>query len=179
MRYIKEKKWIGFLTIIALAALFFVAGCGGDDGAAEEPAGAESPSEAPASSIPPVEGERYETDTVSMIVADGWDVMDIDGGLQAYKGSEAVEVWVRGSGLSESDAESAMTRMMEQYDGTDVATLDAFGLTFYTTFYNFSGMEQTRLSAVKDGTRIEIGLTGPDHTNNDIIMGMLDSIVIK
>ncbi len=35
------------------------------------------------------------------------------------------------------------------------------------------------MSAVKDGIRIEIGLTGPDHINNDTIMGMLDSIIIK
>ncbi len=174
----KNGSWKVFVALLGVIALLFVAGCGGsDDGAAPEEAG-EAP-EAPAPAAPAIDGERHETETVSMIIADGWDVMDISGGLQAYKGNSAVEVWVRGSGLSDDDARAAMESMADSYDGTDVVELENLGLTFYSTTFEFGGSEQTKMSAVKDGARIEIGVTGPGYQDDPEIIGMLDSIIIN
>ncbi len=178
----KKASWKVLLIIIGLAAILLVTGCGGTDDAAE-PETADDPSdeavEAPVADAPEIDGERYETDTVSMVIADGWDVMDIQGGLQAYKGNSAVEVWVRGSGLSDDDARKAMEVMAEDYDGTGIVELESMGLTFYHTYFEYLGTEQSKMSAVKDGARVEIGVTGPDHEEDEDIIGMLDSLIIK
>ena len=137
------------LLLIGLVALLFLVGCGGsDDAAAPEAAEGSSgeAAESPVADVPEIEGERYETETASMIIPDGWNVMDIDGGFQAYKGNYAVEVWVRGSGLSDDDARSAIENFINNYDGTE---------------------------------RVEIGITGSDHLEDDEIIGMLDSVIIK
>ena len=158
-----------------LALLLITAGCGSTDEAA--PAGENGEQ---AAAQPEIAGERHETDTVSMIVADGWDVMDIDGGLQAYQGmSRAVEVWVRGSGMSDDAARESIENFASSYDGTEVAETEMFGMTFYSTSFVFSGMEQTKYSAMKDGQKIEITLAGEDHQNDEEIMGMFHSINLK
>lgn len=178
----KKESWIVLLVVIGLVAMFLLAGCGESDDAAEPTASEESAGEAaetPEADAPTIEGERYETEKVIMIIPGGWDVMDINGGLQAYKGNYAVEVWVRGSGLSNDDAKAAMEKMAEDYDGSDVVELEAMGLTFYHTYYEYSGMEQTKMSAVKDGERIEVGVTGDDHFDDEEIVGMIDSILIN
>ena len=106
--------------------------------------------------------------------------MDIQGGLQAYKGtSNAVKVTVRGSGMNDDAAQQAIEKFKADYDGTDVMELDAFGMTFYSTTFTFSGMYQTKLSAMKDGEQYTITLAGADHLENDAMTGMMESITFK
>ena len=179
-----KESWKVLLVIVGLAAMLLVAGCGGsDDAAAPEPAGdaADEPAaEAPAADVPEVDGERHETDTVSMVIADGWDVMDIPGGLQAYKGNaKAIEVKVQGSGHSEDDARARTEQVIDSYDGTMIMEIDLLGLTFYHTYFEWSGTEQSKMFAVKDGAIVEIGLTGPDHEDDEEIAGMLYTIIFK
>ncbi len=176
----KMTKWklngIAIVVVVTLMALLMLAGCGSDSdsGAAGEPAEEAQPA------VPTVKGERYETETVSMVVADGWDVMDISGGLQAYLGiSKAVEVWVRGSGLADDAAKKSMENFAANYDGTDVEEMELFGLPFYATSFEFSGMQQTKYGAVKDGKQIEITLAGENHLDDEQIMGMFYSIELK
>ena len=179
-----KKSWVVFLVIIGMATMFLVAGCGGtDDAAAPDAAGdtaADEAADAPAADAPQVEGERHETDAVSMIIADGWDVMDISGGLQAYKGNvAAIEVKVQGSGQSDDDAKARAEQVAESYDGTMITEVDLLGLTFYHTYFEWSGTEQSKLFAVKDGAVVEIGVTGPDHEDDEEIAGMLYSIIFN
>ncbi len=174
-----RNSWMAVLLIIMLAVAMMATGCGGSDDSTA-PAGENGEAEAPEESRPEIAGERHETETVSMIVADGWDVMDITGGLQAYKGmSNAVEVWVRGSGMTEESVKAAIERFKESYDGSDTFEVQAHGLTYTATTFEFSGMYQTKFGAEKDGMQVEITLAGEDHLNDETIMGMFDSIVFK
>lgn len=179
------------LVIIGLAAMLLVSGCGGSDDAAAleatddvaaeaEGDAADEAADAPAADVPEVDGERYETDTVSMVIADGWDVMDIPGGFQAYKGNaKAIEVKVQGSGLSDDDAMESAEIVSNDYDGTMIMESDFLGLTFYHTYFEYSGTEQSKMFAVKDGVEIEIGIVGPDHEEDEEIVGMLYTIIFK
>ncbi len=181
----KNESWKVLLVIIGLAAMVLVAGCGGSDDAsapeaAPEAAGdaADEAADAPAADAPQVDGERHETDTVSMVIADGWDVMDITGGLQAYKGSaKAIEVKVLEH--TDGDAMAMAEKVSEDYDGTMLMETDLLGLTFYHTYFEFSGTEQSKMFAVKDDVVIEIGLVGPDHEDDEEMAGMVYSIIFK
>lgn len=174
-----KNSWLTVLLVLMLAVVMMVAGCGGSDDSAA-PAGENGGTEAPEESRPEIAGERHETETVSMIVADGWEVMDITGGLQVYKGmSNVVEVWVRGSNMTEESVKAAIESFKENYDGSDIFEVQAHGMTYTATSFEFSGMSQTKLGAEKDGMQIEIGLGGEDHLNDETIMGMFDSIVFK
>jgi ABC-type glycerol-3-phosphate transport system substrate-binding protein len=174
-----KRSLMAVLLVLVLAVAMLAAGCGGSDDSAA-PAGDNGETDAPEESLPEIDGERHETETVSMIVADGWEVMDISGGLQAYKGmSSAVEVWVRGSDMTEESVKAAIERFKENYDGSDLFEVQAHGLTYTATTFEFSGMYQTKYGAVKDGMQVEITLAGEDHLNDETIMGMFNSIVFK
>ncbi len=177
-----RESWKLLLVIVGLAAMLLVAGCGGSDDAAAPEAAADTAGEAadaPAADVPQVDGERHETDTVSMVIADGWNVMDISGGLQAYKSNAAIEVQVQGSGHSDDDARARAEQVIDSYDGTMIMELDLLGLTFYHTYYEWSGTEQSKMFAVKDGAVVVIGVTGPDHEDDEEIAGMIYSIIFK
>jgi hypothetical protein len=177
----KQLNWNYVMLVFVLVTMLMVAGCGGsgDEAPAATDTGGET-GEAPAAEVPTIEGTLHETERVSMIVADGWDVMDIQGGLQAYKGtSGAVEVTVRGSGMNDDAARTAIENFKEDYDGTDVMELEAHGMTFYTTTFTFSGMFQTKMSAMKDGEQYSITMAGADHLENDVFTGMVNSIEFK
>ncbi|MDF1617907.1 hypothetical protein [Petrocella sp. FN5] len=128
---------------------------------------------------PPIQGERFETEKVSMVVPTGWNVMEISDGLQAYQGKNAVEVWVRGSGLGEDAAKKAIEGMARDYNGSDVESFQHWGLNFYSTDFEIYGMQQMKMSAVINGQRIEIGLAmdvSADDATEDLLFGMLDTI---
>ena len=176
-----KEGWKVFLMVVGLAAMLLIAGCGGsDDAAAPEEATVaadEAVADEPVADAPEVDGDRHETDTVSMVIADGWDVMDIPGGLQAYKGNvAAIEVKVQLSDQTDEDAMASAERMAENYDGTMIMEVDFLGLTFYHTYFEYSGTEQSKMFAVKDGEMVEIGVTGPDHEDDEEIAGMLYTI---
>jgi len=174
---LKKISWFTVIVVAMFVTMLLVSGCGSKEAA---PTGDPDAGDSPGTPVPTISGDRFETETVSMIVADGWDVMDINGGLQAYKGiSKAVEVWVRGSGLADDAGKKSMENFANNYDGTAVEELQMFGLTFYSTTYEFSGMKQTKYGSVKDGQQIEITLAGEDHLEDEEIMGMFYSIELK
>ncbi|MBW6462958.1 MAG: hypothetical protein ACNA7Z_09535 [Dethiobacteria bacterium] len=176
MKNKQNLKWYALALVVTFMTVMLIAGCGSES---DSPTAGDAGEEA-TPDIPTIEGERYETDTVSMIIADGWDVMDISGGLQAYQGiSKAVEVWVRGSGLADDAGQKSIENFASSYDGTEVEEIELFGLTFHATTYIFSGLEQTKFGAVKDGQQIEITLAGENHLDDDEIMGMFYSIILK
>jgi hypothetical protein len=176
----KQLNWNYVMLVFVLVAMLMMAGCGGssDEAPAATDTGGET-GEEPAAEVPAIEGTLHETERVSMIIADGWDVMDIQGGLQAYKGSNAVEVSVRGSGMNDDAALQSIEKFKADYDGTEVKEMEAHGMTFYTTTFVFSGTDQTKMSAMKDGEQYSITMVGQDHLNDEIIMGMVDSITFK
>jgi hypothetical protein len=174
---LKKNSWLAVILVVMTVLVLFTAGCGSKEAA---PSGDPDAGDSPEAAVPTISGDRFETETVSMIVADGWDVMDINGGLQAYKGiSKAVEVWVRGTGLADDAGKKSMENFANNYDGTAVEEVEMFGLTFYSTTFEFSGMKQTKYGSVKEGQQIEITLAGEDHLEDEEIMGMFYSIELK
>ena len=168
MFFCNMKRIVGLALVISLAAAL-LAGCGSPVPQGGSGNGTEPKTEA-------VKGETVETEHFTMTVATGYNKMDISGGIQAYQGSNAIEVWVR---PSTQDAEKEAEKFAAGYDGTAPKQVELFGLTFYTTTFTASGSYQTKYVAVSDGNRIEIGITGADHENNKELQGMLNSINFK
>lgn len=162
------KRILGLAMAVSLAAALLT-GCGGSAPQGGSGNGTEPKTEA-------IKGETMETDHFTMTVATGYNKMDISGGIQAYQGSNAIEVWVR---PSTQNAEEEAGKFAADYDGTAPEQVELFGLTFYTTTFTASGYDQTKYVAVSDGNRIEIGITGADHENNKELQGMLNSISFK
>lgn len=163
-----NKRILAFILVITLAAALLT-GC-------DSPAPQDGNGNGTEPNTEAVKGETVETDHFTMTVATGYNKMDINGGIQAYQGSNAIEVWVR---PSTQNAEKEAEKFAADYNGTTPTQAELFGLTFYTTTFTASGSYQTKYVAVSDGNRIEIGITGPDHENNKELQGMLNSISFK
>jgi len=126
-----------------------------------------------------IKGETYEAEDFTMTIADGFSKMDIDGGVQAYKGNDVIEVWVRGYNNTESDAEKGAENLSKNNDGTEVKKTQKFGLIFYYTTFEAFGNPQTVYVGLINGKKIQIGIMGKDYQNNELLQGMFDSITFK
>jgi len=166
---------ICILTMIASIGIFTA--CGGGDaksGTVPKEEGAEV-----AETAAEVKGTPAETDKFSMIVADGWDKMDISGGFQIYKGSDIIQVKVSGMNVTEEEDKALLENTASQYDGTPLEEVNMFGIKLFKTSFTYSGVEQTFYSGVKDGEQVSIQLAGKNHMKNDDIMAMFESITLK
>ncbi len=126
-----------------------------------------------------LEGEQIETDGFSMTAPKGWNRMVIQGGVQLYRGSDVFQITVDGYNVSQEEDLALLQSLADQYDGTDITTVDMLGMTFYTTSFTALGVEQTFYSAVRDGEQIHIQLGGKDHNDNTELQGMLSSVRLK
>lgn len=126
-----------------------------------------------------LKGDLYEAEHFNITIAKGFNVMDIQGGVQAARGNNVIEVWVRGHNLSESTAEKQAQSMATRYDGTDPQVVQMLGLNFYCTSFEAFNNPQTICMAIKDGKQIQIGITGKGHVDNATLQGMKKSIVLK
>ena len=84
-----NKRIMAFILVIVLIAVLMT-GC-----SSSVPQGGSGNSTEPKTEV--VKGETVETEHFTMTVATGYNKMDISGGIQAYQGSNAIEVWVRPS----------------------------------------------------------------------------------
>ena len=123
-----------------------------------------------------ISGEDFVADHFTMTVVKGYNKMDISGGVQAYQGTNVIEVWVR---PSTQDALEEAKKFADQYSGTSPEEVELFGSDFYVTTFTAAGTSQTKYIAVDNGNRIEIGIAGEDHANNADLQGMLNSIRFK
>ncbi len=126
-----------------------------------------------------IKGDLYEAEHFTMTIASGFNTMDIQGGVQASRGNDVVEVWVRGHNLSEDTAEKQAQSMANRYDGTNPQTVQMLGLKFYCTSFEVFNLQQTICIAIKDGKQIQVGITGRGHTENATLQGMRNSIAFK
>ena len=129
---------------------------------------------------PMVEGEKFENDKFSITIANGWESMDIEGGVQIYKMSgEAVQVYFRGYNMSESEAESQSKGHAEQYGGTTPQEVEKWGKKFWTTTYTAMDLEQLSYLRIEDGVLISVSAAAKEIESNTDIIGMLESITFK
>jgi hypothetical protein len=142
--------------------------------------GQEAKNDSAAETLP--QGEMKGSAVFTMLVPDGWEFAEFPSGtIQAWTPSRsyAVEVKIEGSNMNEKDVEWALEQMRERYDGTPLVKEEHFGRTFLKTTYDFQSMHQSRYSGLKDGKKISITLSGPDHESDATVQAMFGSIVIQ
>ena len=149
--------------------LSFAAACGGND----QPSG----SQGGQATQPAANGTRYEATRFSIIVPDGWEVMDVDGGVQLYKSSgEIFEVHYRGNNMNESEAQSQVESTANNYDGTEPQQATMLGKTFWSTTFTASGVEQVTNLCIENGEMLSIKYGGPGYDTNPDFQTILNSI---
>ena len=172
----KHIAWIAGVLLMACALSACAGGAVNDDAA-----GAEQSESAPASEAASAPaGETFETDDFSLAVPDGWEVMEVDGGVQLYQMSgEVFEVHFRGYNMNGEEAEQQVKSMAEQYDGTTPKEMELLDKRFWTTEFTASGVPQVTNLCIEDGVMISVKYGGPDYDTNPDFSMILDSIVFK
>ncbi len=127
-----------------------------------------------------LEGTSYESDSFSIIVPDGWEVMDVDGGVQLYKTSgEIIEVHYRGSNQGDDHAKQQVENLYEQYSGTTPVETELLGKTFWKTTFTTSGVYQTSYMRMENGEMLSVKLAGANHENDPEFEAIVNSVVFK
>ena len=157
------KKWlITALLCMCVAELgAFGAGAGAQ---AEQPA-------APA-------GDVIDAGKFTVEAPKGWERLDIDGGVQLYKGSLIFQMKVSGQNVTPEEDLALLQSLADQYDG-EVEETELLGLAFYRLYYTAAGDDQVYYSAVKDGEQIHIQLGGSDFADSAELAAMLSSVQLK
>ncbi|NLX93353.1 MAG: hypothetical protein GXZ02_05750 [Clostridiales bacterium] len=126
-------------------------------------------------------GTKVETEKFSLLVPDGWEKMDVDGGLQLYKMSgEVVEVHFRGFNQGETHAKLQVEQQAKSYDGTPAKEIDLLGEKFWSTRYTLNGVDQVLNASMDDeGIMISIKYGGPKLDTNPGYMTIVNSIEFK
>jgi len=124
-------------------------------------------------------GKYFETDFFTMFIADGYTEMAINGGVQAYKGNNFIEIHVRGLNQTEADMEASINILAKNYEGSAPDKVDLFGLQFHHSSILAQGTPQDVYLAVKDGKKISITLSGKDHEKDENLKVMFESIKLK
>jgi hypothetical protein len=188
------KKWsLAVVVVVVIACMVSIAGCGsakiesasttasgGSDAketkaeAGETAAAAE---ETKAASN--IKGETYDTEKFSILAPEGWEKMDIPGGVQLYKGNDIMQVTVSGSNVTEAEDKALLEGMSKQYNGTALEEVAMFGVKFFKTSFTANGSDQTMYSGVRNGEQVKIQMAGKDHQTNEAIIAMLESISLK
>lgn len=124
-----------------------------------------------------LKGEVYKTDRFSITVPDGWEKMDVQGGVQLYKMSgEIIEVHYRGENQSEDHAKQQAESVASQYGGTDPKEVELLGKTFWTTTYTASGVKQTSYLRMENGEMLSVKCAGANHETDPVFAAILQSI---
>jgi len=124
-------------------------------------------------------GKYYDTEFFTMFIAKGYAEMAINGGVQAYKGNNFIEIHVRGLNQTEADIEASINILAKNYEGTAPERVDLFGQVFHHSYILAQGTPQHVYLAVKDGKKISITLSGKDHDKDEDLKIMFESIKLK
>ncbi len=125
------------------------------------------------------QGNLHETEYFNITIAEGFNTLEIQGGVQASRGRDAMEVWVRGHNLNESTAENQAKTLARNYYGSEPEVVQMLDLTFYCTSFEAYNLPQTICTAIKEGMQVQVGITGKNHAENAKLQGMVKSISMK
>jgi|GEM_PF-2596503 len=126
-----------------------------------------------------IKGEQYEATDFVMTIAEGYAKLDIDGGVQAYKGNDMIEVWARGFNNTDTDAKNGAENLSKTYKGTEPQKVNKFGIDFYTTDIEAMSRPQTIYVGIYKGKKVQIAISGNDYKNNTLLQGMFNSLAFK
>jgi hypothetical protein len=174
------KKYLACITALSLS-LMLLAGCGAPGVTPAGSSAAASAKPAEATAAPKAQGTLFETDKFSLMVPEGWEKMDVDGGVQLYKTSgEVIEVHFRGSNMNQDEAQRQVESTASQYNGTAAKEVDFLGRKFWTTsFTSGAGVPQVTYLAIEDGVMLSVKAGGPAYDTNPEFQAILESIVFK
>jgi len=167
------KKKI-FAVLLVILMVLFVVSC---DKEKEESAETNQTKEK--EQVSTFKGETYEATDFVMTIANGYSKLDIDGGVQAYKGNDMIEVWARGFNNTETDAKNGAENLSKTYKGTEPQKINKFGLDFYYTDIEASGRPQTIYVGIYNGKKVQIAISGTNYKSNELLQGMFNSISFK
>lgn len=126
-------------------------------------------------------GTKVETEKFSLLVPDGWQKMDVNGGFQLYKDSgEIVEVHFRGFNQAQSRAKDVVEQQATANNGSPAKEIDLLGKKFWSTRYTLNGVDQVLNASMDDeGIMISIKYGGPKLDTNPGYMTIVNSIEFK
>ena len=158
------KKYLAISICISLATILLL-GCG-----KAKTTGGENKQ---------TKGKYFEADFFSMFIAEGYTEMEINGGVQAYKGNNFIEIHIRGLNQTNADIEASIHILAKNFEGTAPDKVNMFGQTFYHSSIIAQGTSQDVYLAVKNGRKISITLSGKDHEKDENLKVMIESIKLK
>lgn len=125
------------------------------------------------------EGKYFNTEFFTMFIADGYTEMAVNGGVQAYKDNNFIEIHVRGLNQTEADIEASINILAKNYEGSAPEKIEMFGQVFHHSYILAQGTPQDVYLAVKEGKKISITLSGKDHDKDEDLKLMFESIKLK
>jgi hypothetical protein len=159
------------LTITAMILAVFLAGCAGKTNAAL--AVLEEPASAPL-------GGAADYPAFCVTVADGFETMDMIGGVQIYKQTgEMLQIQVDGEGMTQGDDIPILQSVNENYNGSGVREEELLGIDFHAISYTVSGVSQCMYTAVLGGKLVRIQATGESYDALPDIKKMVESVTFK
>lgn len=158
------KKFLQILAIAFVSALFAI-GCGKSKTTTDD--------------YRQTKGRYFESEYFTIFIADGYSEMAVNGGVQAYKGNNFIEIHVRGLYQTEADIEASINILAKNYEGSSPKKIEMFGHVFHHSHILAQGIPQDIYLAVKDGKKISITLSGRDHKKDEDLKVMFQSIKLK
>ena len=167
------KKIIALIVAIFICVLTLTSCSGKADG--------KSTATADETTVAATLGTKVETDKFSVVVPDGWQKMDVNGGFQLYKDSgEIVEVHFRGFNQAQSRAKDVVEQQATANNGSPAKEIDLLGKKFWNTRYTLNGVDQVLNASMDDeGIMISIKYGGPKLDTNPGYMTIVNSIEFK
>jgi hypothetical protein len=167
--------------LVFLTAMTLLLACGGEKGAADEPAGSAGTIAKNESAAPT--GKAYDCKYFTMTLAEGWNAGPLTFGMAIVlpKGKVSPGLYFKfeGDGNAAGTAEGSINSMIQNYGGSPMENTAIAGTGFKTTTYTFSGTTQTMHVAYRNGTKITITIEGVNANDNADIKAMLGTMVLK
>ena len=126
-----------------------------------------------------IKGKYCDTEFFTMFIADGFAEMAINGGIQAYKGLDFIEIHVRGLNQNEADVIASINILAKNYQGSPPDKVDLFGMSFHHSSIMAQGVPQDVFLTVKNGKKVSITLSGKNHDKDENLKAMFGSIKFK
>lgn len=126
-------------------------------------------------------GTVLELEKFTITKADGWESMDVDGGVQIYKSltGDILQIQILGNNVTEEEDKTLLENLAQSNDGTPLEQVTLLGLVFFSTTFESGGVEQTYYSTVNNSEQIKIQVTGKSYESNADIKAMVESILLN
>ena len=160
------------IAVLILLAVFLLTGCVSTKTTAAQ-AVLEEPVKRPS-------GGAADYSAFSVIVEEGWETMDIIGGVQIFKTTgEMLQIQMDGDGVAQGEDIPLLESINENYNGSGIRETQLLGNSFHTITYQTSGVSQCMYTAVLGGKLVKIQATGASYDALPAIKTMVESIIFK